>query len=147
MTPRHQAALAYARAGIPIFPCIVNGKQPATNAGFKAATTDIDTIDAWWKRADFNIGLEPARLGWFVVDIDPRHGGNESWEALTSALHDIPTIRTVITPSGGRHLYFAGRPKINSVSKLGPGLDIRSSGGYVLIPPSAINGVEYRISS
>lgn len=146
MTPRHEAALAYARSGIPIFPCIVNAKRPACENGFKDATCDIDQINAWWGRADYNIAFEPARMNWFVIDIDPRHDGDSTWEAHLSILHDTPTIRTVITPSGGRHLYFAGVIPPTRAGVLGPGLDIRSAGGYVLMPPSVIDGKLYRVS-
>lgn len=146
MTPLHQAALAYARSGLAIFPCLVNAKAPATPHGFKDATTDIDQINAWWEQADYNIGLEPGRAGWFVVDIDPRHGGDSTWAEHCTILHDLPTIRTVITPSGGRHLYFAGKVPPTRAGVLGKGLDIRSNGGYVLVPPSVIDRNVYRVS-
>jgi hypothetical protein len=150
MTPRHEAALAYARSGIPIFPCGVNSKKPAIvgGKGFQDATCDIDQINAWWQVADYNIGLEPGRMNWFVIDIDPRHRGDESFEqwCKTNSLADLPTIRTVLTPSGGRHLYFAGVLPPTKAGVLGEGLDIRSSGGYVLVPPSIIDGVLYRVS-
>ena len=143
MTPRHEMALAYARLGIPIFPCVVNGKPPATKNGFKDATIDEDIINRWWAAADYNLALEPEKAGWCVVDIDPRHRGDESWERVTTELHDMVTTRTVITPSGGRHLYFHGSLP-STVGKLGPGLDTRGRGGYVLVPPSVIDGREYR---
>ena len=37
------AALYYADNGWAVFPCIVNGKVPATEHGFKDATTDADS--------------------------------------------------------------------------------------------------------
>ena len=143
MTPRHEMALAYARLGIPIFPCVVNGKRPACPNGFKDATTNEDIINRWWAQADYNLALEPDKAGWCVIDIDPRHRGDESWERVTTELHDMVTTRTVITPSGGRHLYFHGSLP-STVGKLGPGLDTRGRGGYVLVPPSVIDGREYR---
>src|SRR5690606_20430718 len=42
------------------------------------------------------------------------------------------------TPRGGMHLYFA-TPSVRipcSVGRLTPGVDVRSDGGYVVIPPS-----------
>src|SRR5580704_8056999 len=36
---RYRTALAFARNGIPVFPCIVNGKKPAYDGGFKNADT------------------------------------------------------------------------------------------------------------
>ena len=142
MTPRHEMALAYARLGIPIFPVVVNGKRPACPNGFKDATTNEDIINRWWGAQDYNLALEPDKAGWCVIDIDPRHRGDESWEHLITELHDMVTTRTVITPSGGRHLYFHGSLP-STVGKLGSGLDTRGRGGYVLVPPSVIDGREY----
>jgi hypothetical protein len=149
MTPRHERALLYARGGIPIFPCIVNGKRPACPNGFKDATTDLDLVSQWWEEADYNLAFEPARMGWFVVDIDPRHGGDVTWERLSkeNGLDQVPTIRVVQTPSGGRHLYFAGVIPPTRAGVLGPGLDLRSAGGYVLLPPSVIDGNSYTVIS
>jgi hypothetical protein len=51
------------------------------------------------------------------------------------------------TPSGGGHLYFRPPPGVeirNSAGKLGPGLDVRGVGGYVVAPPSVIDGKAYR---
>jgi hypothetical protein len=141
-SPRHEAALAYAKAGYPVFPCIVGGKSPACLHGFKDATTDLAIINAWWAQADFNIGFEPGRKGWAVVDIDPRHGGEATWAAFTADM-PITATRTVTTPSGGRHLYFLGSLPPTRAGVLGDGVDTRSQGGYVLVPPSIVGGVEY----
>lgn len=37
---RHQTVLEYAARGVPVFPCRVGAKEPATANGFKDATTD-----------------------------------------------------------------------------------------------------------
>jgi hypothetical protein len=48
------------------------------------------------------------------------------------------------TPSGGFHYYFRWQhPLGNSAGKLGPGLDTRGEGGYVVVPPSIIDGSYY----
>jgi hypothetical protein len=144
LTPRHETALAYAELGIAIFPVAVNGKRPLPGScSFLDATTSADLINRWWLQADYNLAVEPERMGCFVVDIDPRHGGDETWERLISEYHDRTTTRTVITPSGGRHLWFYGSAS-PSAGKLGPGLDIRGKASYVLVPPSIIDGVCYR---
>jgi hypothetical protein len=50
----------------------------------------------------------------------------------------LPETRVVHTGGGGLHFYFEhpGFHTPNSVSELGPGLDLRGDGGYVLLPPS-----------
>ena len=45
-----RAALAYAKAGWRVFPCIPGEKVPATSHGVKDATTDPAQIRAWWAR-------------------------------------------------------------------------------------------------
>lgn len=141
-SPRHIAALAYAAAGVPVFPCIVNGKRPATANGFHGATTDRTQIDAWWGQADYNLAIEPETAGWAVVDLDGAEG-KATWGDIAEAFE--PTYE-VTTPSGGRHIYFTGS-LASSVRKLGPGIDTRGRGGYVLMPPSAIDGRPYVGSS
>ncbi len=142
MTPRHAHALALAEAGIPVFPCVVNGKEPATTHGFVDASTDAATINAWWTQADYNIGVEPERAGWCVVDIDGADGIAE-WLALTSD-RPIPDTYTVRTPRGGTHLYLTGSLP-SSVKKIAGSIDTRGRVGYVLVPPSVVNGKPYTV--
>jgi hypothetical protein len=60
----------------------------------------------------------------------------------------LPETLTSITPRGGEHHFFQWKSDIkNSCSKLGPGLDVRGDGGYVVIPPSVrADGTPYRWS-
>ena len=140
MTPRHKAALLYAGLGIPVFPCLVGLKQPAVEKGFKAASTDPAQINVWWEQADYNVAMCPDDAGMFVVDLDGA-AGLASWDNWQTTLGQAQTVR-VRTPSGGLHLYFRGRSQ-SSVRKIGAGVDVRGIGGYVLLPPSIIAGVEY----
>lgn len=144
-SPRYLTALAYAEQGIPVFPCVVGGKFPATQHSFKDRTTDRASIDRWWLNNDYNVAVVPDDMGCFVIDLDPKNNGLETWHRLICDKIE-PTTRTVITPSGGLHLYFltdiARRP---CAGKLGDGIDIRGADSYVLIPPSIVNGREYRV--
>jgi hypothetical protein len=104
------------------------------------ATPNLDRIHAWWGSCrDLNIGLacgEPSGL--FVVDFDGAEG-EASLRILEQIYCPLPPTREVITGrNGGRHAYFKlGKHKIrNSAGKLGVGVDVRGSGGYVLLPPS-----------
>jgi hypothetical protein len=108
LSPQHAAALAYAAANIAVFPIVPGGKRPATEHGFKDRTTDLERIKAWWSaNPAHNVAIVPEDAGWCVIDIDPKSGGNETWARLT-AENPTPATRTVLTPSGGRHLYFLG---------------------------------------
>lgn len=130
ISPLHKAAREFAAAGIPVFPCRVHGKEPVTASGFKDATTDIQTIDRWWREdPNYNLAASPEHAGWAVVDID-----NPDIELPESEY--VPTY-TVTTPRGGRHLYYAGSLP-STTSKLAAKIDTRGVGGYVLLPPSHV---------
>ncbi|GBF27679.1 hypothetical protein MnTg02_02738 [bacterium MnTg02] len=83
-----------------------------------------------------------------VIDIDVKAdaGGDETYAEFEKSGRIFPPTCEVATPSGGRHLYYRYHPTIakNSVGKLGKGIDIRSTGGYVVAPPSVIDGKPYR---
>lgn len=153
MTAILDAALTFAARGWPVFPCNSvadksKGKQPLVARGFKAASTDPETIRAWWREyPDALIGLPTGRdLGAFVVDLDPREDDCETlWRKLEehvgAGLGD-PVV--AVTQSGGWHLYFAW-PDLPQGAKLGNrgGLirhvDVRGAGGYVIAPPSVMS--------
>lgn len=142
-----QAALELAAAGYKVFPCHTPraaghcscaradcespGKHPRNANGCTGATTDPNQIRDWWgKWSDANIAIATGS-NLVVLDVDPDKGG-------TSNGRDLPeTIRSV-TGSGGEHWYMQGDGERvpNSVELVGPGLDIRGDGGYVLAPPS-----------
>ena len=76
----------------------------------------------------------PTGNGLLVIDVDTKNGGSE--EEVYKLGFPRGTFR-VQTPSGGCHLYYkdVGLNLKNSVQKLGKGIDVRSDGGYVCIPP------------
>ncbi len=140
LNPKLAKALSMAKNGIPVFPLIPNDKKPLTKHGFKDATTDPEQIKAWWAETpDANIGMPTGKAsGIFVLDIDPRHGGDASLQAIIAQYGTLPETQRVRTGGGGEHIYLAN-PDIqirNSAGKLGAGLDIRCEGGYVVVPPS-----------
>lgn len=80
-------ALIYAEAGLEVFPVHPSGakaKAPITSQ--YDATTDGEIIEAWWTR--WPTALIGHRLAedLVVLDIDPRHGGKDTWEALREAI-------------------------------------------------------------
>lgn len=152
MSGHLDAALAYAKRGWNVFPLGEGSKMPkipksAGGRGLHDATTDPTMIREWWRRwPRANIGIRTGAVsGIIVLDIDARHGGFDTLACL-EILHDrLPVTLTVRTPSGGEHRYFAhpGDVLPNSAGKLGPGLDVRGDGGYVVAPPSIIHGRRY----
>jgi hypothetical protein len=133
--------LWYAEKSIPVFPCKPGRKEPLTSNGHFDATTDPERIRAWWSRwPDANIAMPTGkRSGWVVVDVDPEHGGYDSLAELHERGYELPLTATIKTGGGGVHHYLRcpeGVEIRNSAGKLGPGLDIRGEGGYVIVPPS-----------
>src|SRR5262245_29847319 len=70
-----EAALEYARLGIPVFPCNPLDKKPLTPNGFKDATTNEAQIRAWWTRwpnAMLGAATVPTSGMWVMdLDLDP----------------------------------------------------------------------------
>jgi Bifunctional DNA primase/polymerase, N-terminal len=117
------------------------GKHPRTPHGLKDATTDAAILGQWWaKWPDANIGLVTgSSSGLVVLDVDPRHGVNLTLEDIEAEHQKLPETVESLSGGGGRHLFFQhpGVPNRNDAgTKLGPGLDIRGDGGYVILPPS-----------
>lgn len=136
------AALRYATRW-PVFPCLPGSKRPATTNGFHDATRDPQQIRAWWHaEPERNVAMPTGEAsGVFVVDVD----GEDGLAALTEFAGRVPATLTQATPSGGFHLLFCHHGQTpNTARKLGPQLDTRGDGGYVLLTPSRVNGCEYR---
>lgn len=126
-----------------MFPCVVDGKLPATEHGFQDATTDAAQIDRWWAEADYNLAIEPERAGWCVIDLDGQEGV-ASWSELANKHALKGATYQVRTPRGGTHIYFSGSLPA-SVQKLGPKIDTRGRVSYVLVPPSVVSGKPYSV--
>ena len=140
MTALLDAALEYARQGRAVFPLIANRKEPATRRGFHDATTNPATIRRWWMaRHDYNIGIRTgAASGIWIFDIDIADGkdGEASLRKLEAEHGELPATMQSIT-ANGRHVWFTYTCPIPSTcGRIGPGLDVRGDGGYIVAPPS-----------
>jgi hypothetical protein len=138
-----EAALAYLALGWSVIPAPVGAKRSLVAwKGWQATQPPPETWRAWakvWPRA--NLAVITGRLsGVVVLDVDPRHGGLDSLARLEREHGELPETATVLTPSGGRHVYYThpGVGRIGNVqnSAAAPGLDLRGDGGLALLPPS-----------
>ena len=118
--------------------------------GVKDASTDPETIERWFASTAFNIAIATGAVsGIFVLDIDPRHDGDEALAALEAEHGPLPATWRFLTGGGGEHILFRhpGRTIPNSAGVLGPGIDVRGDGGAIVAPPSRhICGRPYAIS-
>lgn len=143
------SALSYASFGIPVLPLQPNGKEPLgalVPNGFKNATTDAEKIKSWWAiypTANFGV-VTGSASNLVVIDIDVKNGQNGQ-DSITQA--GMPLLKTwaIQTPSGGYHCIYRIPDGHNISSRQGifPLVDIKAEGGYVVAPPSVINGRQY----
>lgn len=114
------------------------GKHPVTALapnGIKDATSDPTIITRWFEAApDANVAVVCAPSGLVVVDVDPRHGGDASWDAIESQ-HDVPATLRAKTGGGGFHLFFRASPGVRYRGRIAQGVDVKHN-GYVLVAPS-----------
>jgi len=136
-------ALRYADLGYPVFPCAPGGKVPITPHGFKDATTDAVQIEAWWEKTpDANIGVPTAGL--LVVDVDDV---DNPWPADPILAEEMTCAPMSLTPRGGRHHVFRqpdGKVWKNTAGRIAPKVDTRADGGYIVVPPSVVDGKMYQ---
>lgn len=145
MTNLARAAAWYADHGWRVFPCIAGRKTPSIKAWQEQATNNLRQIETWWRvRPDSNIGLACGpESGLYVVDVD-QHGddGEETLRKSLKRLGPLPETVEQRTGSGGRQLFFRYptdhdcRNTAGAKRGLGPGLDTRGRGGFVVVPPS-----------
>jgi hypothetical protein len=150
--PMLAAALALAGRGVPVFPCVPNGKRPLGRAvphGYLGATTDIELVSRWWTAEPMaNVAVPTGTGTWDVLDIDvkPEGSGFPSFNRMKAAgLLPVP-FAVISTPAGGLHCRYVGTDQ-ECGSLRRHFIDWKSAGGYTLVPPSVVNGVPYRLIS
>ncbi|MER6166405.1 bifunctional DNA primase/polymerase [Streptomyces violaceorubidus] len=172
--PLLASALASAERGWPVIPLHPRAKRPAGHAerdcpgtgrcagGHRKpeqrATTNPDLIHATWATRPYNVGIATGPAGLLVVDLDvckPEEpegapDGATSLQALCErAAQAIPTTYRVRTARGGEHLYFTAPAGVRlkcSTSRLGPHIDTRAWGGYVVAPGSTTVDGAYEVT-
>ena len=139
-------AFHYVSFGLRVHPVRTDGnrKRPELTSWPTLATTDVVTVHRWFgfDYQNSNIAIVPEQLSdghWlFIFDIDEKDNqpsGSETVAELEESYGKLPDTWTVLTPSGGRHLYFRSPIELKNGRPL-PGIDIKSSGGFVVAPPS-----------
>jgi hypothetical protein len=136
--PRLAAALAYAERGWSVFACKPGLKVPATPHGVKDATTNTETLAAWWTRwPDANIALACGPVsGVYVVDVDlDVEKAVDGWKSL-EAFPDLPLTLRQDSPRGGAHFLFRSATPVRNKNSFRNGIDVRAEGYYIMLAPS-----------
>jgi Bifunctional DNA primase/polymerase, N-terminal/Primase C terminal 2 (PriCT-2) len=159
------AALAYASWGLPVFPVDVKSKVPIPRrdpdptgefkdgipgtGGVYKATTDANTIRAWWTNRSHLIALPMGeKTGVWALDVDTpedHEDGATAWNDITSQHPPIKT-REHRSATDGPHLLFtwdASKPVGCSSGDLPVGIEVKGQGGYIVAPPSRRKGRAY----
>jgi len=147
LTNKLDTLLEYLDWGLSIIPIAPGSKIPAKGfkwAEFQKRPPTEEEVEAWHGQcpaANWAM-VTGAVSGIWALDAD----GQTGQQTLFASGHYPPTGVYNRTPNNGAHALYrlpAGAHVGNGV-KVAPGLDVRGEGGYILIPPSAINGRAYR---
>ena len=122
--------------------CNSPGKHPRIRwAQYQITPATAEQGASWWSRRGWegsNIAVVTGRVsGLVVIDIDPRHGGDESVRANPEQFRGC--AHQALTGGGGTHYYYTHPldADISNAVNLLPGVDVRGDGGYVIAPPSS----------
>ncbi|MPY99443.1 MAG: DNA primase [Actinophytocola sp.] len=152
--------------------CLGTGPCATGHKGWEQrATTDPERITRAWSHKPYNIGIATGPSGLLVVDLDtaqPDEQPPDEWrQAGVRDGHDVYAAaatneagfyadlvwdtHTVVTPSGGTHLYYAAPTDVRLRSTAGTALgwkvDTRGPGGYVVAAGSVIDGRRYETTA
>jgi hypothetical protein len=135
------AALWYANRGFLVFPLREGQKTPATRNGFHDSSMSPDTIRRWWtKNPRYNIGLVTGHY-FDVIDIDGPDGVQSA--TLLEDQGRLPEPIALAATPRGYHWCITPTGDRNAAGLM-PGIDYRGHGGYIVAPPSIVNGATYR---
>jgi len=147
-TPTAQAAARYLARGWSVLPLKRADKRPLIVwEPLQQARADAATVTQWFARwPDANLGIVTGEISNLIVlDVDPKHGGDDSLAELERRFEKLPDTVEARTGGGGRHFYFA-HPGGHVANRAGlrQGIDLRGDGGYIVAPPSLHpNGQRY----
>ena len=142
MSELHKAAQYYASLGWRVFPLRSGTKIPATDHGVKDESTDEMQIKAWWSKwPNANIGFAcggESKVHVIDVDVDTEKG-IDGWKTINELIRQEKVFPKTVcqnTPRGGAHFFYQADERPLNRNSYMHGIDIRSEGYYVLLPPS-----------
>jgi len=146
--PSLSSALSLVEQGLAVFP-VSRERTPLIKGWPTKAATTREAVERLWHGFPHApcVGVACERSDLVVIDRDPRNGGDDTWGRLLLE-HGDDWLRsaTVATPRGGEHVYLTarGRRFRSGTHALGPGVDVKAIGGYVVAPESTGEHGAYR---
>lgn len=119
--------------------CAAAGKHPCDRgwqtADLDAAALDVRLRDDWRLNVGLRMGPQPGGFSLVALDID---GDLSLLDPLVAELGPLPETLTARTGRGGWHFIFRVREgvTIRNRVRLAPGVDVRSTGGQIVVAPS-----------
>lgn len=156
MVSRLEQALSLAMQGYYLFPLEENRKVPEGGYNWKhRSTVDAESIKGWFKdrvmgyERNPNIAIDCGKSGLYVIDEDVKDGkhGDKTMAKLEKKYGLTPTLVAVTPTEGKHHIYKNTANLSNTAETLGPGVDTRGIGGYIVAPGSEIDGKKYRFAN
>jgi len=135
--------------------CESIGKHPVRMGWTsQSAVNGADVETFWADDPDYNVGgLTGPDSGIWVLDVDTDKGGEESFRRLCTTEDGLPRVfqpgmRRHKTGGGGYHLVFRLPPGVTVKSRPlpgYPGIDVRGSGGMIVLPDSESGKGRYTV--
>ena len=129
-----KAALRYHKLGFSVIPCKSDKRPIVKWEPYQRQRADKQQITEWWTKYPYaNIAIVTGEVsGVDVVDCDTE----EAYQMLNeNFLPDSFQTPVVKTPKG-YHLYFKHQSGLSNQVRAINGTDLRTTGGYVIAPPS-----------
>lgn len=126
----------YVKAGFKIFQLAPGSKKPLAGVSWAlAATDDMRTIARWLRNDPWcNLGATAGDGGIFI-DADTYKESGDGFDRAAFEALDLPPTLKARTPGGGFHYALGGAP-VGSRNNWRKGIDVKSAGGYVVLPGS-----------
>ena len=141
-----KAAVAWAEAGFSVIPVGSNKIPKIKWADCQINPWTVERVERWWAdNPTDNVAVIPASGGFAVIDADVYKDGGAEDLCQLFLDHGLSKEGVPIceTGSGGLHFWFrcpAGTPS----GPLTQTIDIKSSGGYLIVPPSLNEAGHYK---
>jgi hypothetical protein len=134
------AALSYRKMGFSVIPILPMDKKPAVRwETYIKSLASEDQLIKWFAGGDFNLAIVTGEIsGITVIDTDTQ-GAVQQIEKMLQNTVNIPIQRT---PRGGKHYIFSYTKGFVS-RRVADGIDIKSNGGYIIVPPSSLANGKY----